>query len=154
MPVIDVDSHFEPRSFPPGEHPLWELRDQLPSFADVLIANIAGDLYQAMPADRRPDPAALLPRIGATMGMSAEQIEDLAASAIPPQPGAADASERVAWMDRIGIDYSFVNPGGSYAGSVASAHQFFDDPAVRHRAMVLCNDYLADNFEPYTTAPI
>ena len=44
--VIDVDSHFEPRSFPPGEHPLWELRDQLPSFADVLIANIAGDLTQ------------------------------------------------------------------------------------------------------------
>ena len=86
MPVIDVDSHFEPTSFPPGEHPLWELRDQLPSFADVMIANIAGDLYRAMPADQRPDPASLLPRIGATMGMSAEQIDDLMASAPPPQP--------------------------------------------------------------------
>ena len=53
-------------------------------------------------------------------------------------------------MDRIGIDYSFVNPGGAYAGSVASSNQFFDDPRLRHRAMVLCNDYLADNFEPYT----
>jgi predicted TIM-barrel fold metal-dependent hydrolase len=151
VPVIDVDSHFEPGVFPPGEHPLWELRDQLPSFADVLVANIAGDLYRAMPADQRPSPAALLPRIGATMGMSAEQIDDLAASAIQPQPGAADAPARVAWMDRIGIDYAFVNPGGAYAGSVATSNQFFDDRAVRHRAMVLCNDYLADNFEPYTS---
>ena len=55
MPVIDVDSHFEPTAFEPGEHPLWELRDQLPSRADVMIANIAGDLYDAMPPDQRPD---------------------------------------------------------------------------------------------------
>ena len=151
MPVIDVDSHFEPTSFPPGDHPLWELRDQLPAFADVMVANLAGDLYRAMPPDQRPDPASLLPRIGATMGMSPEQVDDLVASAPPPQTGAADAPERVAWMDRIGIDYSFVNPGGAYAGSVASSNQFFDDPEIRHRAMILCNDYLADNFAPYTS---
>ena len=66
-----------------------------------------------MPADQRPDPGSLLPRIGATMGMSAEQVDDLVASAPPPQPGAADAPGRIAWMDRIGIDYSFVNPGGA-----------------------------------------
>lgn len=149
MPVIDVDSHFEPTSFPPGEHPLWELREHLPEFADVLIANLAGDLYRELPPDQRPEPGALLGRIGATMGMSADQIDELAEQRTPV-PGAADAPGRIAWMDHVGIDYGFVNPGGSYAGSVASSHQFFEDPALRHRAMVLCNDYLADPFAPYT----
>jgi predicted TIM-barrel fold metal-dependent hydrolase len=147
--VIDADSHFEPSTFPPGEHPLWELREHLPSRADEMIESIAGDLYRALPPKQRPDPGALLSRIGATMGMSAEQVDELAVSAVPPQPGAGDAPGRVAWMDRVGIDYSLVNPGGAYAGSVASSSQFFDDPSIRHRAMVLCNDYLADNFAPY-----
>jgi predicted TIM-barrel fold metal-dependent hydrolase len=147
--VIDVDSHFEPAAFPAGEHPLWELRDQLPDFADIAIANLAGDLYDALPPDQRPAPSALLGRIGATMGMASDHAERPASAAVP-QPGAADARERVAWMDRVGIDYSLVNPGGSYAGSVAGARQFFADRAIRHRAMTLCNDYLADNFAPYT----
>jgi predicted TIM-barrel fold metal-dependent hydrolase len=149
MHVIDVDSHFEPTALAPDEHPLWELRDHLPDFASIMIANLAGDLYRELPPDQRPEPGALLGRIGATMGMSADQIDELAA-ARQPAPGAADAPGRIAWMDRVGIDYGFVNPGGAYAGSVASSHQFIDDPALRHRAMVLCNDYLVDHFAAYT----
>jgi predicted TIM-barrel fold metal-dependent hydrolase len=112
-----------------------------------MIANLAGDLYRELPPDQRPEAGELLGRMGATMGMSAEQIGDLAA-ARTPVPGAADAPGRIEWMDRVGIDYGFVNPGGAYAGSVATSHQFFDDRAMRHRAMVLCNDYLADQFAP------
>jgi len=82
--------------------------------------------------------------------MTAEQLEELADAPRAPIAGAGDAPERIAWMDRVGIDYALVNPGGAYAGAVALARQFLTDPIVRHRAMVLCNDYLADAFEGYT----
>ena len=144
MAIIDVDSHFEPSGFAPGEHPLWELRDELPPFVDVLVENIAGDLVRALPDDQRPDPAALLVRVGATMGMSAQQIE-AAAEAKPREPGATEIPVRLAWMDRVGIDFQVVNPGGAYAGAVAGSHRFLRDADVLHRAIVLCNDYLADN---------
>ena len=144
MAIIDVDSHFEPSGFAPGEHPLWELRDELPPFVDVLVETIAGDLVRALPYDQRPDPAALLVRVGATMGMSAQQIE-AAAEAKPREPGAAEIPVRLAWMDRVGIDFQVVNPGGAYAGAVAGTHRFLRDADVLHRAIVLCNDYLADN---------
>ena len=149
MPVIDVDSHFEPASFAPGEHPLDELRDHLPTMTDVVVANLAGDLYRALPSDQRPEPDALLARMGAAMRTPAERSAAMAAPPAPP-PGAADATERVAWMDHVGIDYALVNPGGSYAGAVATSHQFIADPAIRHRAIVLCNDYLADNLAAFT----
>jgi predicted TIM-barrel fold metal-dependent hydrolase len=150
MPVIDVDSHFEPATFPPGEHPLWELREHLPSHAEVMVESIAGDLYAALPPEQRPDPGALLVRIGGNMGMSADQLEELADAPRAPVPGAADAPGRIAWMDRVGIDYALVNPGGAYAGAVALARQFLTDPIVRHRAMELCNGYLADAFDNHT----
>ena len=54
MAIIDVDSHFEPATFPPGEHPLWELRQHLPSRVDVMIESIAGDLYGALPPRSGP----------------------------------------------------------------------------------------------------
>jgi hypothetical protein len=111
MTVIDVDSHFEPTAFPPGEHPLWELREHLPSHADVMVESIAGDLYAALPPAQRPEPGALLVRLGGTMGLTAEQVEDLADAPRARLPGAADATERIAWMDRVGIDYALVNPG-------------------------------------------
>ncbi|MEX1009210.1 MAG: amidohydrolase family protein [Acidimicrobiia bacterium] len=148
MRVVDVDSHFEPRGFAPGEHPLEELRDKLPSQVDVIIANLAGDLYDALPVERRPAPESLLPQFAPYMGSSPQQIDELIASQ-PVQPGAADADERVEWMDRVGIDFALVNPGGAYSGSVASCHQFFEDPVDRHRAIVLCNDYLADQLSAY-----
>jgi len=150
MTVIDVDSHFEPATFPPGEHPLWELREHLPSHADVMVESIAGDLYAALPPAQRPEPGALLVRLGGAMGLTAEQVEDLADAPRARLPGAADATERIAWMDRVGIDYALVNPGGAYAGAVALARQFLTDPVVRHRAIVLCNDYLADAFADHT----
>ena len=150
MAIIDVDSHFEPATFPPGEHPLWELREHLPSRVDVMIESIAGDLYGALPPAQRPDPAALVVRIGGNMGMTSEQLDDLAAAPATPVPGAADADGRIAWMDRVGIDYGLVNPGGEYAGAVALARQFLTDREVRHRAVFLCNDYLADAFAEHT----
>ncbi len=149
MRVIDVDSHVEPRGFADGEHPLWELQEHLPPFVDVLVENIAGDLYHAMPEDERPEPGALLARFGTSMGMSADTIESMA-DARPVDPAAVDIDMRVAWMDRVGIDFQLLNPGGAYAGSVASSHRFLRDPDVFHRAIVLCNDYLADHVASHT----
>ncbi|HEV8297097.1 MAG TPA: amidohydrolase family protein [Acidimicrobiales bacterium] len=128
--VVDVDTHWESTRFAPGNHPLEGYLDRLPRTLDRLAFALAGDLLAALPVAHRPAATDLLPHI----------VERAARDGGPPAIHPlhdATASDRVAWMDRIGVDQALVNPGGYW--------QMLDLlGADRSRALVRCNDYLAD----------
>jgi predicted TIM-barrel fold metal-dependent hydrolase len=131
MAVIDVDTHWEVTAFGPGEHPLEPWLDRFPSDAVERLAHgIAGDLLNALPSDRRPDARTLLPSL-------VKMAEQRGGPIILHPQHDSTSAERVAWMDKVGIDHCLVNPGGywqmlEFLGS--------DRPAAVDR----CNDYLGD----------
>src|SRR3954454_12700971 len=107
MTVIDVDTHWE-----------------------RLAHGIAGDLLRALLPQRRPDGRTLLPALVRLAEQRGGPI------VLHPQHDSKFA-QRVAWMDRVGIDHCLVNPGGywqmlEFLGS--------DRPA----AVARCNDFLAE----------
>jgi predicted TIM-barrel fold metal-dependent hydrolase len=132
--VIDVDTHWESTSYEPGEYPLAPWLDQIPAPMDALALAIAGDLLRALPSDRRPDARTLLPRLVA-------RAEERGGPIILHPLHESSASERVGWMDHVGIDHCLVNPGG-YFESV----NYVDD---RARAVSRCNNYLADQLSDH-----
>ena len=131
MTVIDVDTHWEATGLDRSEHPLEPWLDRVPSnSADAIAFGIAGDLLRALPDDRRPDARTLLPGL-------VKLAEDRGGPvALHPQHDSS-AAERVAWMDRVGIDHCLVNPGGYWQGL-----EFLPD--VRATAAARCNDYLGE----------
>jgi predicted TIM-barrel fold metal-dependent hydrolase len=131
MQVIDVDSHWETADWATREHPLAPWLDQLPSDrVENLAYGIAGDLLRAVPGDRRPDGRTLLP------GLVRAAEERGGPVLLHPQHDST-AGERVAWMDRVGIDHCLVNPGGYW-----QLLDFLGDE--RAAAADRCNDYLAE----------
>ena len=140
MAVIDVDSHWEP-AFVDDEHPLERWKDSFPSHADVLTEFMTGDLGRGTPAAARPAPgdiAALFPRPNASM------VErSIGTDPGRPEFEATTAEGFEAWMDRVGIDHCFVNPG-TYG---AMLRYLGPDRAEGTRR---CNDYLADHLEGRT----
>ena len=66
---------------------------------------MAGDLLLALPPERRPGPRTLLAGLVAFADQRGGPV-------IFHPPHDSTPSERVAWMDRIGIDHCLVNPGG------------------------------------------
>ncbi len=130
MAVIDVDTHWETSKWAGTEHPLAPWLSTLPSGLDLLGHAIAGDLLNALPAGRRPDAATLLPGL---VRMSQERNGPVV---LHPQHDSS-ATERIAWMDRVGIDHCLVNPGGYW-----QQLEFLGDE--RATAVTRCNDYLAE----------
>lgn len=128
MTVVDVDTHWE--STAPGSNPLKPWKDLLPKDLDRLGFAIAGDLLRALPPDERPDAARLLPGL-------VRAAEDRGGPVILHPQHDSTAAERVAWMDRIGIDHCLVNPGGYWQGL-----EFLG--ADRAKGAARCNDYLAE----------
>lgn len=129
--IIDVDTHWETTGFAPGEHPLEPWLDRFPADpVERLAHGIAGDLLNALPAERRPDGRTLLP---ALVRLAEERGGPII---LHPQHDSTSA-ERVAWMDRVGIDHCLVNPGGYW--------QFLEFlGADRPAGVTRCNDFLAD----------
>jgi predicted TIM-barrel fold metal-dependent hydrolase len=129
--VIDVDSHWENSDWRIREHPLAPWLDQLPSDrVENLAYAIAGDMLRALPDDRRPDGRTLLPGL-------VRAAEERGGPVTLHPPHESTAGERVAWMDRVGIDHCLVNPGGywlmlDFLGSERAA------------ASERCNDYLSE----------
>jgi hypothetical protein len=107
MIVVDVDTHWE--STAPGSNPLAPWNDRLPKGLDRLAFAIAGDLLRALPPERRPDAATLLPGLVRAAEQRGGPV------VLHPQHDSS-ATERVAWMDRVGIDHCLVNPGGYWQG--------------------------------------
>lgn len=131
MQVIDVDSHWETAEWATREHPLAPWLDQLPGDrVENLAYGIAGDLLRALPGDRRPDGRTLLPGL-------VHAAEERGGPVILHPQHDSTAGERVAWMDRVGIDHCLVNPGGYW-----QLLDFLGDE--RAVAAGRCNDYLAE----------
>ena len=129
--IIDVDTHWESTGFAPGEHPLEPWLDRFPADSVERLAHgIAGDLLNSLPLHRRPDGRTLLP---ALVRLAEERGGPII---LHPQHDSTSA-ERVAWMDRIGIDHCLVNPGGYW--------QFLEFLGPDRAAGVTrCNDFLAE----------
>jgi len=135
MSVIDVDTHWESTDYAPGRHPLEPWRDRLPDRLGGLAYGVAGDLLRALPAERRPDPRTLLPGLVALAERRGGPI------ILHPQHDST-SGERIAWMDRIGIDHCLVNPGGYW--------QFLDLLGPdRAAGAARCNDYLAEQLSDH-----
>jgi len=128
--IVDVDTHWEATRFAPGAHPLEPWLDRLPDRTEMLAFGIAGDLLGALAADRRPSARELLP------GLVARAKQQGGPVILHPLHDSS-ASERVAWMDRVGIDHCLVNPGGYWQMLELLGP---DRPAGVRR----CNEYLAD----------
>jgi len=134
--IVDVDTHWESTRFARGHHPLEGYQDRLPDGLGRLANALAGDLLLALPPDRRPSSPELL----------AHLAERFAGTSGPPSihpPHDADADERVAWMDRIGVDFALVNPGGYW-----QLLEFLGTD--RPRAVSRANAYLADALSDHT----
>lgn len=131
--IVDVDTHWE-IAHGAKHGPLAPWRDHLPGHGDLLAFAIAGDLLAALPESERPSARALLPALFARA--------DAAGKGVALHPvHESSAGERVAWMDRIGIDHCLVNPGG-YWQSLP-----FVPAADRVKAVRRCNDFLAERLE-------
>lgn len=128
--IVDVDTHWEATAFAPGDHPLEGFQDRLPKPLDRLAFALAGDLLAGLPPERRPTAAELLPHL------AGGGIDDKGPPTIHPRHQSTPA-ERVAWLDRHGIDHALVNPGGYW-----QMLEFLGPD--RPRGVSRCNDWLAD----------
>lgn len=117
MAVIDVDSHFyEPLDWLETRFP--ELAAELPRLDPVtLVATTAfGDIISTLPSGVRPaDPLAIFPKsiLDLLRGSDPAVRESVVRGfldAIEATPGAWRASDRIAFLDREGIDRQFVLP--------------------------------------------
>jgi predicted TIM-barrel fold metal-dependent hydrolase len=130
MTVIDVDTHWEVAEFGPGEHPLEPWLGHFPAGMEALAHGIAGDLLRALSPDRRPDAATLLPTL-------VQMAKERGGPVILHPIHDSTSGERVAWMDKVGIDHCLVNPGGYW-----QMLEFLGPD--RPKGVERCNDFLAE----------
>jgi predicted TIM-barrel fold metal-dependent hydrolase len=128
--IIDVDTHWEATSYAGDEFPLAPWRDQLPGSLDMLAFGIAGDLLRALPEAERPSSRELLANL-------VRMAEERGGPIILHPLHDSSPAERVAWMDRIGIDHCLVNPGGYW-------QQLEFIGADRPAGVRRCNDFLGE----------
>ena len=129
--IIDVDTHWEGTSYGDGGHPLAPWLDDLPSGVEMLAFGVAGDLLRALPESQRPTPHELLPGL-------VRRAETSGGPVVLHPVHDSSAAERVAWMERVGIDHCLVNPG-AYWQQVQFVGR--DD---RPDAIERCNTFLAE----------
>jgi predicted TIM-barrel fold metal-dependent hydrolase len=138
--IVDIDTHFEPRRSWLVDHPT--LAGSLPQFsiAESTVRAQVGDLLARVPLDQRPRYDELLPPgLAAILGVTKVEGYGFEGSAMH-SPG--DATERIAWMDRVGVDVAntICLEGANYASIV-------DDRALAREAIGTCNTWLADKVD-------
>jgi uncharacterized protein len=138
--IIDIDTHFEPGRSWLAEYPA--LAERLPEFtvADSTVRAQVGDVLARVPESRRPPMDELLPPgLAAILGEEKVDGYGFEGSAMHTL---GDAGERIAWMDRVGIDVAntICLEGADYASRV-------DDRALAREAIRTCNTWLADHVE-------
>ena len=131
MTVVDVDTHWEVSDLTPEDHPLGPWLDLIPSGVEGLSWAIAGDLLRSLPDDRRPDGSTMLPGL-------VRRARDNEGPIILHPPHVSTVTERMDWMDSVGIDHCLVNPG-SYC--LTGLEHVVEDRAL---GAARCNDFLAD----------
>ena len=134
--VIDVDSHWTfAWEFKPAKGPLAKFADDLPRTQDLLAWFFAGDLIEALPEEARPDPALLF-------GLPAGEE-------VPEHwrrlQHTGKVSDRIEWMDRIGIEFALVNPGG-----YGSTFPLIRDANRRAQFVCAANDVLLEVLDGHT----
>ena len=143
MPVIDVDTHFEPGRDWLADYPLLAARLPEYSVAEATVQAQVGDLLAGIPEDRRPPREELLPpRIAAILGEEKVEGYGFAGSSMHTP---ADPTARLAWMDHVGIDVTNVLclEGASYARTL-------DDRAFAREVIGACNTWLADQVDGHS----
>lgn len=129
--IVDVDTHWEGTSYRDRGHPLAPWLDDLPSGVEMLAFGVAGDLLRALPESQRPTPHELLPAL-------VRRAESSGGPVVLHPAHDSSSAERVAWMERVGIDHCLVNPG-AYWQQVQFVPR--DD---RVDAIERCNTFLAE----------
>ncbi|MCB2047713.1 MAG: amidohydrolase family protein [Novosphingobium sp.] len=135
--VIDVDSHWTfAWEFEPARGPLAKFAQDLPRTQDLLAWFFAGDLIEALPEDLRPDPRVLF---GLPEGEEIpEHWRRLQHTGKP--------ADRIEWMDRVGIDFALVNPGG-----YGSTFPLIENRKTRADFICAANDVLLETLDGYTS---
>jgi predicted TIM-barrel fold metal-dependent hydrolase len=140
MTVVDVDSHFE-IAVSAEDHPLYALRESFPSNERFLAQMVGGNLLELTPTEDAP-PDALLASFLPEQNRSSGGYATLDP---PAESGFASltAEDGLAWMDKVGIDFSLINPGG--IGILAAT-------LTEHRAeaLRLSNTFLAEYLAGHT----
>lgn len=136
--IIDIDTHFEPGPAWLDEHPT--LAQRLPerfSVAQSTVRAQVGDVLARVPLSQRPAMGELLPPgIAAILGEEQAEGYGFEGSSMHT-PG--DARERLAWMDRVGIDIAntICLEGADYSSRL-------EDRALAREVIGACNTWLAD----------
>jgi predicted TIM-barrel fold metal-dependent hydrolase len=135
MIVIDADSHYD-KLFTPGQHPLQEWVDKFPRSVEYRRRAMTGDLAAHTPAEDRPPAEEMVVFLPES---NTSAIDHAIFEPDAGEPTFVDSSveERLAWMDKIGIDVTLVNPG-----SWMLLPDYFGND--RPRAVTAANDFLAD----------
>jgi predicted TIM-barrel fold metal-dependent hydrolase len=138
--IIDIDTHFEPGRAWLDDHP--KLAGRLPWFsvAEATVRAQVGDLLARVPVEQRPPMDDLLPPgIAAILGEAHVDGYGFAGSSMH-SPG--DPVERLAWMDRVGIDVAntICLEGADHASRL-------DDRDLAREAIRTCNTWLADRVD-------
>lgn len=139
MKVIDVDCHFEV-AVTPEEHPLYGLRDAIPTAAQYMCQTLVGDLYKVTPAEDVPpmdEFGAYLP----TENRASSEIATLENVAEPPFESMTP-EQRLAWFDEAGIDFALINPG-----AIGILSYFLGERSGE--AIRLCNAFHAERLRGY-----
>lgn len=140
MTVVDVDSHFE-IAVSAEDHPLYALRESFPNNDRFLAQMLGGNLHALTPQEDAP-PDALLAAFLPEQNRSSGGYATLDP---PVESGFASltADDGLAWMDKVGIDFSLINPGGigMLAGSLTEH---------RAEAIRLSNAFLAEYLAGHT----
>ncbi len=147
IPIIDVDSHFEPGGDWLAPYP--KLAARLPKLDPAMLAvdAIVGDLLRDVPEAKRPPVAELLPPglltlFGNEKLAEADRRKEFEGK---NQFQVANAKARIAWLDQQGIAVQNVICLAGFAYNL-----FLTDPALRREVLHTCNTWLA---ETCATAP-
>jgi predicted TIM-barrel fold metal-dependent hydrolase len=132
-PVIDVDSHWTFEwEFEFDKGPLAAFAGDLPDRLGLLAYFFAGDLIDSLAPGDRPTPDQLFPLPpGQKVPKHWEKLRQN-----------SRASERIEWMDRVGIAFALVNPGG-----YGSAFPLISDAGKRPSFIRAANDVLVEATE-------
>jgi predicted TIM-barrel fold metal-dependent hydrolase len=144
MTVIDIDTHFEPGREWLADHP--NLAERLPEYsvAEATMRAQVGDLLALVPPEQRPPVDTLLPPgLAAILGQVKVEGYGFDGSAMHSQ---TDATRRIEWMDRVGIDAAntICLEGAGYS-------RYLDDRALAREAISACNTWLADRVAGHET---
>ena len=139
--IVDVDTHFEPGPAWLDDYPA--LSERLPerfSVAESTVRAQVGDLLRLVPEQQRPPIEQLVPPgIAAILGEAEVEGYGFEGSAMHT-PG--DAGERLAWMDRVGIDIAntICLEGADYGARL-------EDRALAREVISACNSWIADRVD-------